>query len=279
MIGIFSKTFFACCLLFFFFLNPIAASAAANPYEELPMSSAALEAGSGRLMAGKNFNQTLPLASLTKLMTALVLLDLRINLEKKVVITQAEINYTEPFIEAGDVTSKINLRAGDKVKLNDLWHAMLIASSNEAAVALVDNSGVSRKQFVKKMNSKAKALGLGHVKFTEPTGIDPKNIGTAKEMAVIARKAFAYKSIRNDSAESSYVFKDLITGRRIGVYSRNTSLLAMKPSGMKVGYLTEAKLNVAIRLKKAGKDRIIVIMHAPSSAKRNAEINRIMAKK
>jgi D-alanyl-D-alanine endopeptidase (penicillin-binding protein 7) len=240
------------------------------------MASAALSASSGRLVAGKNQNLVLPLASLTKLMTAQGLLGLGLNMNKTVTITAAEVNYTTPYIAAGDQTSKIDLRVGDQVKVKDLWHAMLIASSNEAAIALVDHSGLSRAQFVKRMNSRAKALGLKHTKFTEPTGIDPKNLSTAKEMAVIARHAFAYAAVRETSALASYKFKDLASGRIIGVYSRNNSLLAMKPLGMKVGYLTEAKINVAVRLRKGGKDLVIVVLHALNNARRNLEINRLI---
>ena len=76
-----------------------------------------------------------PLASLTKFqMTAVILLNLGIKLDKKVVITGLGSKYSYPFIAAGYVTSKIDLRAGDKVTMKDLWHAMLITSSNEAAI-------------------------------------------------------------------------------------------------------------------------------------------------
>lgn len=265
---------FLLLLIFFNFTLVHLAQAAIND----GMSSASLNSTNGKLVAGKDQNKILPLASLTKLMTALVLIDLKINFNKKVTITNSEINYTLPYIAEGDVTSKINLKAGDKVTKNDLWHAMLIASSNEAAVALADSSGISRASFVKRMNRKAKALGLKNTKFTEPSGIDPKNIGTAKEMAVIARHAYANYSLRTASASISYSFKDLNTGRKISIYSRNNSLIAMKPLGMKVGYLTEAKMNCAIRLKKAGKDRVVVVLHAVNNARRNAEINRLIKK-
>jgi D-alanyl-D-alanine endopeptidase (penicillin-binding protein 7) len=253
-----------------------AAAATTTPYDELGMASVAINSRTGKLVAEKNQNLVLPLASLTKLMTAQVLLSIGLNLNKTVTITESEVNYTTPYISAGDITSKIDLRVGDKVKVKDLWHAMLIASSNEAAIALVDHSGLSRAQFVKRMNSRAKALGLKYTKFTEPTGIDPKNLSTAKEMAVIARRAFAYVSVRQTSVLPSYKFKDLISGRTIGVDSRNNSLLAMKPLGMKVGYLTEAKINVAVRLQKAGKDLVVVVLHALNNARRNLEINRLL---
>lgn len=260
-----------------FFLSP-ALAADLNTYEKMGISSATLNATNGKYVSGKNADTVLPLASLTKLMTALVLLDLKVNLNKKIVINDRQINYVTPYIDAGDVTSGINIKTGDKVLLNDMWNAMLIASSNEAAIILVDNSGLSRAQFVRRMNSKAKALGLKKTKFTDPSGIDPKNVGTAKEMAIIAQRAYAYSSVRTVSSKPSYKFQELVSGRSVNVISRNTSLLAMKPLGMKVGYLKEAKINVAVRLKKKSKDRVVVVLHSVNNARRNAEISRLMTK-
>ncbi|NTU99143.1 D-alanyl-D-alanine carboxypeptidase [Candidatus Falkowbacteria bacterium] len=260
----------------FSYSTPAIAASTSNPYENLGLSSAVLNANTGQLIGGKNSNQVLPVASLTKLMTALVLLDLKIDLNQTVTISQAELNYVDPYIEAGDITSKINLRAGDKITKNDLWHAMLIASSNEAAITLVDKSGISRTRFVQRMNAKARAFGLRQTKFTEPSGIDPNNLSTAKEMSVIARLAYAKTSISKSSRLPSYKFKVLNTGRWVSILSRNNSLLAMKPIGMKVGYLTEAKMNVALRLNKSGNDRIVVVLHAQNNARRNSEINRLM---
>lgn len=272
---------FLLCILFFanfvFFISPLQAQVA-TPYDKLGISSASFNMGTGKYVSGQNSDTILPYASLTKLMTALVLLDLKVDLNKKVIIQDNEINYVNPYIDAGDITSGINIKTGDKVALNDMWNAMLIASSNEAAIILVDNSGVSRAKFIQKMNSKAKALGLNNTKFTDPSGIDPRNIGTAREMAVIASRAYSNLSVRTASSKPSYKFKDLISGRTVNVISRNTSLLAMKPLGMKVGYLTEAKINVAVRLKNGAKDRVIVVLHSPNNARRNSEISRLMSK-
>lgn len=250
-----------------------------HQYDKAGMASASVNAVNGQFLAGQNQDVILPLASLTKLMTALVLLDLKLDFNKKVIITEKEINYVNAYIEEGDITSKINLKAGDKVLVKDLWHAMLIASSNEAAVALVDNSGLTRAQFIARMNSKAKIFGLKKTKFTEMSGIDPKNIGTAKEMAIIAWRAYRNLTIRRAGILDSYQFKDLKTDRAISVYNRNTSLMAMEPLAMKVGYLTEAKNNCAIRLQSKGKDRVIVILHAINNQRRNSEISRLLIKK
>jgi D-alanyl-D-alanine endopeptidase (penicillin-binding protein 7) len=245
-------------------------------YDNLGLASIAVSAKSGKTIGGKSMDEILPYASLTKLMTALVLLDLKINLNKKITITKSDMEHVKPYVEAGDITSSINIKSGDKILARDLWHAMLIASSNEAAAALARSTGISSSSFVKRMNKKAKTLGLKNTKFTECSGIDPKNTGTAREMALIARKAFSYPIISNSSIKTAYKFRTLNTKRLVGVYSRNTSLNNMKPLAMKVGFLVEAKSNVALRLKKGLKDRVIVVLHSPGSARRNLEINRLM---
>lgn len=259
-------------------LQHINAQDEATPYDKYGISSAIVETKSGKIIDGKDYDLVLPYASLTKLMTALILLDMKIDFNKKITISKYDVGYVDKYISAGDITSQINLRAGDEVTVNDLWHGMLIASSNEAAIALARNSGIGLGLFVKSMNGKAKALGLKNAYFREPTGIDPYNTGTAREMAVIARLAFCNKIINQASSQEEYVIKEIKTGRRIGVYSRNASLLAMDPIGMKVGYLTEAKLNVALRLNWDQKDRVIVVMHSVNSSRRNNEISRLMKK-
>lgn len=247
---------------------------AAASYDGVGIASAVLNSKTGKIVDGKNTGKKLPVASLTKLMTALVLLDEKINFSRKVTITSGDLNYVNDYINKGDSTSKVNLRAGDQVKMGDLWNAMLVASSNESAVALVRNSGISKSEFVEKMNVKARALGLKETEFKEYTGIDSDNISTPEEMAVIAREAFAKKKISSTSTKKSYTMKVLNRRGSVVAQNRNNSLLQMDPKGMKIGYLTEAKNNVAMRF--AGKkDGIVVVMHAESTAERNAEVKRL----
>ncbi|MCX6800278.1 MAG: serine hydrolase [Candidatus Falkowbacteria bacterium] len=172
----------------FLFAPNLVLAQTSNAYEKLGMSSVCLNAKTGKIISGENQNQVLPLASLTKLMTAQVLLDLKLNFQKLITISDGQMNYVNAYIDKGDITSKINMQTGDKVMAKDLWHAMLIASSNESAIALVDSSGIGRAKFVEKMNKKAKVFGLRNTKFTEPSGIDPNNLGTASDMAIIANK-------------------------------------------------------------------------------------------
>ena len=242
------------------------------------ISSAVINNKTGKYRSGKKSNIKRPVASLTKLMTALVLLDENINFNSYTTIKQSDLDHVYSYVARGTITSAVSFRVGDRVKLNDLWSAMLVASSNEAAAALVRATGFSKSNFADKMNAKAKALGLKKTKFTESSGIDVKNVSTAQEMAKIARKAFDKKKIRTTSKRKSCQIKVSNTGRVIGVTNRNGSLLRMKSEGFKIGYLTEAKNNVAIRLKNGSKRGIIVVLHANTTGQRNNEINRLKKK-
>ena len=229
-----------------------------------------------KFVAGSYSNTVLPIASLTKLMTALVLLDRKIDWDKEVTITEEEINYPQTLSNGG-ATSEVGLKAGDRAKVSDLWIAMLTASSNQSAVILADNSGLSRTQFVSAMNKKARVLGLGKTKFYEMTGLNPRNVSTPREMALIAKKALFIPKIADNTQVRDYVFMaSSVDGnsRQVDVTNRNYSLLEMGCDASKTGYLVEAKTNVAL---KKGKN-IIVILHAASNAQRNSIIKKLLPK-
>lgn len=217
-----------------------------------------------------NADLVLPLASLTKLMTALVLLDTKPNWSESVIVKQEDLDY--PKSQVGeDVSSEVDLQVGDQIKKEDLWVAMLVASSNQAAAILVRTCGLSKKEFVNKMNTKVEQLKLTRTKFVEFAGLDVRNVGTAREMAIIAQAAFERSVIANNSVVKGYDIKTVNNGRVIKVTNRNYSLLKFEPVGAKTGFLVEAQRNVAIRKK----SRIIVVLHARSMKERNNIIQRL----
>lgn len=224
--------------------------------------------------AGYNNKTILPLASLTKVMTALILLDQNLDWDKRVVIAQEEINYPKKLV-GDDGTSEISLKAGDIAKMSDLWIAMLSASSNQSAVILADNSGLTRDEFVKAMNQKAHDLGLKKTVFHEFTGLDFNNIGTPEEMAIIGREAFANLKISEATNVVNYTFAVENNGevRKVNVKNRNYSLLAFNPEGSKTGYLVEAKCNVVLKKN----DDIIVVLHASGTAQRNEIVKKLVS--
>lgn len=226
------------------------------------------------LSSNTNSETILPLASLTKLMTALVFLSTDPDWDEEVVITKEEIDYPCTLQTCG-TTSEINLKSGDRIKIKDLWVGMLSASSNQSAVILADNSGLSREEFVTKMNEKAESLGLEKTKFTEMSGLSADNISTAEEFARIADAAFDDPRINDATLGNNYVFYVAQadgTTRKVTVSNRNTSLLAMGPIAAKTGYLVEAQRNAAVKKN----DLIIVAMHCYSLAQRNSVVKNLM---
>ena len=208
-------------------------------------------------------------------MTAQVLLDQKIDFNKEVTITEEEINYPQTLADGG-ATSEVSLRAGDIVKVSDLWVAMLTASSNQSAIILADNSGLTRVKFVQAMNKKAKSLGLVKTKFYEMTGLDPRNVSTPREMALIAQRAFSIAKIA-DNTQKNHVFMASSvdgTAHQVSVLDRNYSLLAMDCDASKTGYLVEAQNNVALKKGNA----VVVVLHAASNAQRNKIISKLLPK-
>ncbi|HOH67595.1 MAG TPA: serine hydrolase, partial [bacterium] len=227
------------------------------------------------LLSVSNGEVVLPLASLTKLMTALVFLDTNPDWDKKITITPNQINYPCTLQTCG-TTSEIDLKVGDQIKISDLWLAMLSASSNQASVILVDNSGLSREEFVQKMNDQARALGLIKTRFVEMSGLSADNVSTATEFAKIAATAFADPRINDATMANNYSFyvrQADGTGRKVIVNNRNTSLLALGPIAAKTGYLVEAQRNAAIKKN----EQIIIALHCYSLTQRNSIIQNLLS--
>jgi len=229
---------------------------------------------------GKNFSQSynadliLPPASLTKLMTALVLLSINPDWQKTIIITKDQLDY--PKILVGeDITSEIDLQVGDQWSFYDLWLGMLIASSNQATVALVDNSGMSRTEFVTAMNQQAIDLGLSKTLFFEMTGLNAHNVTTAKEMAKIANQAFSKSEITTASAVKDYSAQVRSADgqtRQVKITDRNYSLQTFMPDAAKTGFLVEAQRTVVLKKNEV----IVAVLHALSMEQRNNIIKKLI---
>lgn len=229
----------------------------------------------GKFSGDYHADDVLPLASLTKLMTALVLLDLNPTWDRAITITPEIIRYPKVYV-GNDATSEVDLRVGDSLTVHDTWIAMLMASSNQSAAALVDTSGLSRTEFVALMNKKAHDLGLHKTIFYDVAGLDEDNVSTPKEMALLAAEAFSHSMIAQSSVMTSFNIAATDAAespRTISVVNRNYSLLAFGVDGAKTGYLVEAQRNAAV---KKG-DTIAIVMHAASLPQRNKIIGKLLA--
>ncbi|MEK7584054.1 MAG: serine hydrolase [Patescibacteria group bacterium] len=231
-----------------------------------------IQVRAGEVIASQHADQILPPASMTKLMTALVFLDRRIPWDTPVTITESQIAY--PRYYAGmDATSEVDIALGDVVTVYDLWVALLVASSNQAAIALVDVSGMTREAFIAAMNEKATALGLTRTVFYDPSGLNAHNVTTPREMAVIAREAFSSFDIYRASQQDRYSFQTRnVAPRQITVTDRNYTLQDFNVDAAKTGFLDEAQRCVSLKRK----NDIVVVMHARSMSERNQILHALL---
>lgn len=222
-----------------------------------------------------NADEILAPASMTKLMTALVLLDQGLNWNQIVTIMPEDIAYPKIFV-GDDTTSEIDIAVGDQVSIGDLWVAMLVSSSNQSAAVLTRATGLAKKDFVALMNQKAEDLGLKKTYFYDVAGLDSHDVTTAKEMAVIADTAFNIPKIADTSIIRSYDLNVIDANgktKTVKAINRNYSLLAFNPQGAKTGYLIEAKCTASIKINGS----IYVVMHANHITDRNAILKKIIA--
>lgn len=146
-----------------------------------------IEVNSGKVLAQREPEQTRPIASLSKLMTALVIIE-RANLKDEITISK---NAVDTYGEMG------NLVADEKMTIESLLYAMLIESSNDAAVALSESASGGDGQFVGFMNQKAAQLALKNTHFVDASGLGIENVSTAKELVKIMQQVIKYPILEN----------------------------------------------------------------------------------
>jgi D-alanyl-D-alanine carboxypeptidase len=214
-----------------------------------------IDEDSGTVLFEKNSKEKLPIASLTKLMTALVFLETNPDWEKEIKLLKEEE-------KEGSI---LYARAGEKVKVKDLFNMMLVGSVNNAALALVRSTGLSQEDFVKKMNEKAKDLEMHDTFFVDPTGLEPANTSTVSDLARLVVQAFQREEIQKATTLSEYVFKTA-NGKTYYIKNTNELLLSFlnKPPykiiGGKTGYLDEAKYCLALETERDGHRIISVVL-------------------
>jgi D-alanyl-D-alanine endopeptidase (penicillin-binding protein 7) len=164
-------------------------------------SAVVLDPVTNEVLFAKNAASTAPIASLTKLMTAMVFLDQEPDLGREVEITRAEIY-------GGGHTQ---LRNGEMAALGDLLHMSLMCSDNVATRVLARESGLEKEEFLSEMNRKALELELANTRFVEFTGLDERNVSTATDVAKLLRAAADEEMIRSITTSRSYDFR---TARR-----------------------------------------------------------------
>lgn len=222
-------------------------------------SALVVDAESGKILFEKNPQEVRSIASITKLMTALVFLEHNPGWDKE--ITMAQSDFRE------GATSR--LMVGEVVSVKDVFYTALVASANEASVALARSTGLSEEEFIKKMNDQALELGMKDTKFVDLTGLEDGNKSTAVDVAILVKTAFTQKEIFRAASTSNH--KITILNKNITRKIASTDWILNQTFGVggssyrveagKTGYLEIAGYSFASQITdQSGKKLITVVL-------------------
>ncbi|MGH8631579.1 MAG: serine hydrolase, partial [Burkholderiales bacterium] len=257
---------------------PVAADEAVAPARAYQVnlgikSGAALviDQESGELLFGKNEDQVLPIASITKLMTAIVILESGVPLFESVKIERADIDRYKG--------SRSNLSVGMEFMRSDLLKLALMASENRAASALARTFPGGKEVFIDAMNRKAQLLGMSNTHFVDATGLHPGNVATAEDLAILVAAAHEYPMIREFTTAEAFS-AEVQNGRRYRVLRFvNSNRLVRSDSweiGLsKTGYISEAGRCLVMQARIADRPLIIVLLDSWGKLTRIGDANRI----
>ena len=232
-------------------------------------SSAALVIDpTGRMLYAKNINSVQPIASITKLMTAMVVLDAKLDLNELVAITDEDV-------DALKHTSS-RLRVGTMLTRDDLLHLALMASENRAASALARAYPGGSTAFIAAMNRKAAELGMNSTHFLDSTGLNRENVSTAEDLAKLVTAAYRYPLIQQYTTDTEHAVHTN-SGRMLQF--RNSNGLVRSDDWhidvSKTGYIAEAGRCLVMQARIGATPIVIVLLDSWGKYTRIADANRI----
>ena len=222
-----------------------------------------------QVLFSKNPEAVLPIASITKLMTALVVVEAGLSLDERLSITQDDVDV---FKSRGS-----RLRVGTSLTRGELLHLALMASENRAAHALGRTYPGGLGAFREAMNAKASLLGMHHSQFVEPTGLSSDNRSSATDLALLVREASRHPIIGDLSTTPD--LKMALGSRQVAF--RNTNGLIRNPAWeialQKTGYISEAGRCVVMKVQAAGRNLIMVLLDSAGRHARIGDAERLRA--
>ena len=238
--------------------------------DELALKSSValvVDQDTNEVLFSKNPGAVLPIASITKLMTALVVTEASLPLDEVLVVSKDDVDAT-----AG---SRSRLAMGTQLTRGEMLHLALMASENRAAHVLGRNYPGGLDKFVSAMNGKARALGMQATHYVEPTGLSSNNQSSAQDLTRLVRAAFEHPIIRNLSTSMEAVVP---VGHK-SVQFRNTNLLVRNPEWeiglQKTGYISAAGRCLVMQTQMAGRKLIMVLLDSAGKYSRIGDAERI----
>lgn len=228
-----------------------------------------LNQDTGEVLYAKSTDLPTPIASVTKLMTAMVVLDAQQSLDEPLTVSDSEVDTLKG--------TSSRLRVGTTLTRGELLRLALMSSENRAAAALGNNYPGGFAAFVAAMNAKALALGMTHSRFVDGTGLNSANVSTAEDLARMVKAAYKYPEIRQASTSTSYEVP--VHGMRNPVEFRNTNILVRNSDweiGLsKTGFINEAGRCLVMQARIAEQPLIIVLLDSWGKYTRIGDAQRI----
>lgn len=268
------KRFFYVLAIALLFI-PIVSAHAEQPKVELATevrSAILIERDTGAILYEKNAHEPLPPASMTKIMTMLLIME---AIDQGKLKLDERVRASEYAASMGG--SQIFLEPGEEMTVDDLLKGVAIGSGNDAAVALAERIAGSEEAFVHMMNEKAKQLGIKHTTFENTTGLPAKNhYSTAYDMAMMAKELLKYDLITKYTGTYEDYLREH-TDKKFWLVNTNR-LVKFYPGvdGLKTGYTSEAKYCLTATAKKGNMRVIAVVFGAPTPKARNAQITKML---
>lgn len=226
-----------------------------------------IDQDTNEVLLSKNDQAVLPIASITKLMTGVVISEAKLSMDESITITQDDVD-----TEKG---SSSRLKVGTTLTRGELLHLSLMASENRAAHALGRTYPGGLHAFVELMNAKATSLGMRDTRYIEPTGLSSKNQSSAKDLATLVSFAYQDSLLRELSTSPSYQVE-------VGSHTLNyktTNRLIKNPNWdiglQKTGYISEAGQCLVMQAKIAGRKLIMVFLDSAGKLSRIADAERV----
>ena len=219
------------------------------------------------VLFSKNGNTVLPIASLTKLMTGVILSEARLPMNEQITITQDDVD-----TEKG---SRSRLSVGTTLTRSEMLHLALMSSENRAANALGRTYPGGLPEFVRLMNAKAKLLGMNSTRYVEPTGLSSNNQSSAQDLAILVNAAYKDAALREYSTSPG---AEVAVGTRTLQYN-TTNRLIKNPEWeiglQKTGYISEAGQCLVMQTKIAGRKLIMVFLDSAGKFSRLGDAERV----
>jgi len=242
----------------------------ARPTKTVYLRSAAAlvqDATTGEEVINKNGDSVTPIASITKLMTAMVIIDRGLDLDARIVVSREDVDWKKG--------SRSRLQPGTILTRDELLILALMSSENRAAAALARTYPGGTQAFVAAMNAKAAALGMTDTEFHDATGLNAGNVASARDLVKLVRAAHSYPAIREYSTRERHTV--MVHGRPMQF--RNTNGLVRSTQweiGLsKTGYISEAGRCLVMQVRLASKDLIVVLLDSWGKQSRIGDANRI----